>query len=117
MDWWTSMMHDLYLKFSSLLITLSVTAIGFAASYILDDGYHSGKYETALAYMVLIWFFVGVCLLLVSCGCGLWHLQITFQLIQRAVEYFTKNHGVAIGIDRQTPIDVPTIEREVKKKE
>ena len=116
MNRYTDMMHDLYLKFSHLLITLSVAAIGFAASYILGDGYHSGKYETILAYTALICLSVGCLLLIVSCLCGLWHLRITFQLIQRAAEYFAKNHGVAIGIDCQTPTDVPTAVREYEKK-
>ena len=95
MNKWGDKMHDLYLKVSPLLITLSVAAIGFAASYILDGRYHSGNYQTALGYIVLFCLFVGVCLLIVSCGCGLLHLLNSLQFVQCTMRYFAERYIVA----------------------
>ncbi len=88
MNRWYGLMHPLYLKLSSVLISLSVATIGFAVSYLLEDGYHSGKYETCLALSGLLFQVLGLLSLLFSGFCGLTHLVNNLTFIQCNAEYF-----------------------------
>ncbi len=90
MNEWYKMMHDLYLMISSVLITLSVAAIGFVASYILEDGYHSNKYDTCFACISLFCASIGGLLLIFSCACGLTHLRKNLIFIQCNAEHFAE---------------------------
>ena len=110
MNRWHSMMHDLYMKISALLFTLSVAAIGFSASHILDDRYHSGKYETNLACIALICLVVGIFLLIGSCWYGFKHLRNNLQFIQCTTEDFAERYKVAADMYYKYPADTHTNE-------
>ena len=110
MNRWYDIRHDLYMKVCPLLITLSVAAIGFAASYILDGRYHSERYENTLGYIVLFCLFAGGFLLIVSCGCGLRHLLNSLQFVQCIAEFFSELYKVAAKKYYRDPADKRTIE-------
>lgn len=97
MNLWGNKMHDLYLKITFLLITLSVAAIGFAASHMLEYGYHSGRYETtwACVSLALLCLCAGVILLIYSCFCGLVHLWKNLGFFQENVEFFARHNKIA----------------------
>ncbi len=92
MNMWFGMMHDLYLKLSSILLSLSVVAIGFALSYLLENEYHSGKYETCVAKVTLGFLFFGLFLLLASCFCGIMHLYKNLAFVQCNANHFAARY-------------------------
>lgn len=110
MNMWFNKMHDIYLMLSSVLLTLSVAAIGFAASYILENGYHSYKYETSIAYVSLGCLFTGVLFLIISCACGLTHMLENLGFLQCTAEFFAKRYREATRMYYQKTIETNTEE-------
>ncbi len=112
MKMWFEMKHGLYLKLSLIMFSSSAAAVSFAALYLLENEYYSGKCKTIFNYSSLVCLFAGGFLLIVSCACGLIHLLKNLEFFQRIEEIFIAKYKKAITMLYQKNTDMRTDEEE-----
>ncbi len=110
MRMWFELMNGLYLNFSSIIISLSVAAIGFAAFHLLENGYDSEKYKTFLDHIPLFCLLGGGLILLVSCFFGLTHLRKNLEFVKCTADDFAIRYMEAVTNHHQKNTDSHTDE-------
>ena len=112
MNTWFSMMHDLYLKISTILMSFALAAIGFLLSYLLGNEYHCGKYETCIDMAALICLFGSLVSLMGSVACGFTHLCKNLAFIQCTGNYFKERYIDAVNMYYKSSSEEPPEEKE-----
>ncbi len=92
MNMWFNMMHGLYLKISTILMSFALVVIGYLLSYLLDNEHHVGKYETHIGIVALIFLFGSLGSLMASVACGFTHLCKNLAFVQCTANLFAVRH-------------------------